>query len=86
MVLAKLGGKVLTSKFRFVLRKEAAKIAFDAGQIDKYENDQIIFSEDFWCEGHRGKHKYDSKMGYYIEVDCTDKVAKVLEETEENGG
>ena len=56
----------LTSKYRFVLRKEAAKIAFDAGQIDKYENDQIIFSEEFWCETDGGKYDYDEREGYVL--------------------
>lgn len=55
----------LTNKYRFVLRKEAAKIAFDAGQIDKWHYGAIIFSEQLWCEESGGKHKYDAKRGYY---------------------
>ena len=64
----------LTNKFRFVLRKEAAKIAFDAGQIDKWEDGDVIVSEQLWNKNSGGKYEYDKKMGYHIEIDCTGKV------------
>ena len=72
----------LTNRFRFVLRKEAAKIAFDAGQISKWEDGDIIVSEQLWDTNTGGKYKYDEKLGYYIEVDFTAQVAKILEEAD----
>jgi len=52
----------MTSKYRFVLRKEAAQIAFKAGQIKEYEPDDILISEDIW--GVTGEYDYDEKSGY----------------------
>lgn len=53
----------LTGKFRFVNRKEAASIAFKAGQIDKIEPDEALISEQLLCYG---KHIYDEELGYIL--------------------
>jgi hypothetical protein len=53
----------VTNSGRFVDRKEAAKIAFNAGQISKYEEGQILLSEEIWLFG---EHKYDEEKGYYL--------------------
>ena len=68
----------LTSKYRFVKRKEAAKIAFDAGQIDKWKDGDIILSEQLWSDG--GKYEYDSKVGYIIVKDLSHLVPKLSDE------
>lgn len=54
----------LTNENRFVDRKEAAKIAMLAKQIDKWKEGQILISEELWCEKDNGKHFYDDKLGY----------------------
>ncbi len=56
----------LTNKFRFVRRKEAASIAFQAGQIDKIESDQALISEELWCPRSGGKFAYDEREGYVL--------------------
>ncbi len=56
----------LTNGYRFVLRREAAAIAYAAGQIDEWEPDQTILSEEFWCPRGGGKHIYDEKKGYVL--------------------
>ena len=51
----------------FVTRKEAAAIAFKAGQIDKeLKVGEEIFSEDFWSDIYRGKHNYNPEKGYVL--------------------
>ena len=54
----------LTNKFRFVNRKAAASIAFQAGQIDKIVLDDILMSEQLWSSTSGGKYIYDEKLGY----------------------
>ncbi|KKM77858.1 hypothetical protein LCGC14_1365730 [marine sediment metagenome] len=54
----------LTDKFRFIRRKEAAIIAYQAEQIDKIEPDQVLISEELWCPQSGGKFAYDEKLGY----------------------
>ncbi len=61
------GQGFLTNTMRFVNRKEAASIAFKAGQIDKIEPDQILLSEELWSPQSGGKHTYDEKLGYIEE-------------------
>jgi len=56
----------LTNKYRFVNRKEAASIAFQAKQIETIEPNQILFSEEMWCPKNGGKHKYNKKIGYIL--------------------
>ena len=56
----------LTSRYRFVNRKEAALIAFKAKQIDKFEPNQILLSEEIWSLQSGGKYIYDEKL-WYIE-------------------
>ncbi len=56
----------LTNKYRFVNRKEAASIAFQAGQIDSLEPEQALISEEIWCPKSGGKHIYDEKLGYIL--------------------
>ena len=53
----------VTSKGNFVNRKEAAKIAFLAGQIN--EPEEILFSEMLWSKSENGKFEYDYVKGYY---------------------
>ena len=55
----------LTNKYRFVLRREAAKLAYDAGQISTWENGQILISEEIWKDNP--KYTYDSRRGYVHE-------------------
>ena len=54
----------LTDKFRFVNRKAAASIAFQAKQIDNLAPDQPLFSEELWSPTSGGKYIYDEKLGY----------------------
>lgn len=45
------GGSVqgfLTSKNRFVSREEGAKIAYEAGQLVKYQEGMVMYSEDLY--------------------------------------
>lgn len=56
----------LTSKYRFVKRKEAAWLAFQAKQIDKWKDGQILLSEELWSETSNGKFDYDEKVGYVL--------------------
>jgi len=51
----------VTNLNRFVNRKEAAKIAFKAGQIEA--DGGGLLSEELW---YWGKYKYDVDKGYYI--------------------
>lgn len=54
----------LTNKFRFVNRKAAASIAFQAGQIDNIAPDDILVSEQLWWPEGDGRYDYDEKLGY----------------------
>jgi hypothetical protein len=54
----------ITNTFRFVGRKEAALIAFKAGQIDNYKDDQILLSEELWDRKSCGQYDYNSVIGY----------------------
>jgi len=56
----------LTNELRFVDRYEAAAIAFQAKQIDKWEPEQAILSEELWSLQSGGKHNYDEKKGYTL--------------------
>ena len=56
----------LTSKHRFVSRKEAFKIAVDSNQIQPdidTTRKNILISENIWADTG---HEYDPKKGYYI--------------------
>ena len=57
----------LTNKLRFVNRKAAASIAFQAGQIDKIVPDDILVSEQLLLPTSGGKYIYDEKLGYILE-------------------
>jgi hypothetical protein len=52
----------MTSRGRFVNRRDAAKIAFETGQV-KHKID-ILFSEDLWSPQDGGRFLYDSVRGY----------------------
>lgn len=52
-----------TNLGRYVDRKEAARIAFEAGQVDK--NLMYLFSEDLWSPEENGQFQYDSVKGYF---------------------
>lgn len=54
----------LTSEGEFVSREKAAKLAWNAGQIEK--NTQCLFSEDLWSPVEGGKYDYDSELGYIL--------------------
>ncbi len=54
----------ITSKGRFVTRKEAGVIAKLADQIDKVTH--LLFSEDMWCDKYMAKHNYDEVKGYVL--------------------
>ena len=56
----------LTDKLRFVNRKTAASIAFQAGQIDKIVPDDILVSEQLWSPTSGGKYIYDGERGYIL--------------------
>ena len=56
------GQGFVTSKGRFVSREKAAKMAFDAGQIDKIPS--LLFSEHLWSKQYDAKHDYDEVKGY----------------------
>ena len=56
----------LTDKLRFVDRKAAATIAFQAGQIPKWELGQSMISEELWSPQSGGKHMYDETVGYIM--------------------
>lgn len=53
----------ITSRGVFVNRRDAAKIAFLAKQIDTPE--EILFSEMLWSKVENGKFKYDYVKGYF---------------------
>lgn len=55
----------VTSKGVFVDRKEAAKIAWLAGQTNK--EIKILFSEDLWSEQYDAKHTYCEIEGYKLD-------------------
>jgi len=52
----------ITNKNRFVNRKEAAIIAFNAKQINHLEEDQILMSEEIWLYGN---YSYNKEQGYF---------------------
>lgn len=54
----------VTNKGRFLSRADAAKVAFEAGQIDQMVG--TLFSEDLWSETDGGKFSYDSVEGYIL--------------------
>jgi hypothetical protein len=56
----------ITDTGEFVDRKTAAKIAFEAGQIDKPV--EVLFSEELWCRHDRfnGRYDYNSAIGYFL--------------------
>ena len=54
----------LTNYKRFVDRKEAAKIASLAKQIEDYEEGKGLFSEELWSPSNGGKFDYDPIKGY----------------------
>ena len=54
----------VTNRGRFVKRKDAARIAFMAGQTKDPED--ILFSEMLWSKKSGGKYKYDYVKGYYL--------------------
>lgn len=54
----------LTNHKRFVSREEAAKIAYFSNQIDKWKEEDVIFSEDLWSTQSGGKYDYDPVKGY----------------------
>ena len=56
----------LTNDYRFVDRYAAATIAFQAGQIPKWELGQSMVSEELWSPQSGGKHMYDEKEGYVL--------------------
>jgi len=53
----------VTNLHRFVDRKEAGKIAFEAGQISKDPKGDIILSEEIWFYGD---YDYTEEKGYFI--------------------
>lgn len=59
----------LTSECRFVNRYAAARLAFIAGQIPKWEFGQGIVSEELWSPSGGGKHIYDETVGYVLKED-----------------
>lgn len=59
----------LTSKGRYVTRSEAAKIAFEQGQIDKPTG--YLISEDLWSEQDNGKYNHDEIKGYVLKEQAT---------------
>lgn len=48
----------------FVDNEQAAKIAFEAGQIDIHV--KRVFSEHFWSSSCNGKYDYDPEKGYIL--------------------
>ena len=56
----------LTSERRFVDRFGGAAIAFQAGQIPKWEFGQGMLSEELWCPRSGGKHIYNEEAGYVM--------------------
>lgn len=54
----------ITNFNRFVDRKEASIIAYNAGQIKGLEVGDILISEELWFYGN---YKYNEDKGYYIE-------------------
>jgi len=68
----------VTSTGRYVDRKEALKIALEAGQINK-DMDTIrhheLISENIWADTD---HKYDTKKGYYIPDPIKEGLAYIL--------
>lgn len=59
----------MTNRARFVDRKEAAKIAVEAGQVD-LKTIEILFSEDLWSPTANGKFYYDYVKGYVLRGDA----------------
>lgn len=51
-----------TTAGRFVTRREAAEIAFKAGQIPKWEEGQILISEELWSTG---PYEWNMEQGYH---------------------
>lgn len=53
----------VTNKGRYVDRADAAKIAFEAGQIETEES--YLISEMLWHQNDNGKYEYSEIEGYY---------------------
>lgn len=53
----------ISSKGRFLDRKEAAVVAVEAGQVRN--GIEILFSEDLWSPHADGQFQYDYVKGYY---------------------
>jgi hypothetical protein len=68
----------VTDTGEFVLRSEAAGLAYNAGQIDHIPT--ILFSEDFWSEIYGGKYDYDVEKGYTLKTTPKDTVAAIKTE------
>lgn len=54
----------LTSKGNYLIRSEAAKLAFERGQIDRKTG--YLFSEDMWSDEYKGKYHHDEIEGYVL--------------------
>ena len=57
------GQGFLTNKYRFVLRKEAAVIAHEAGQLKRHTKNCGLLSEDIWY--YNDEWDYDPERGYF---------------------
>lgn len=53
----------MTSKGRYVTRRDAAFVAIEAGQVR--HGIEILFSEDLWSPQADGQFEYDYIKGYY---------------------
>lgn len=71
----------VTSRGRFVTRKEAGEIALEAGQIDR--ETPYLFSEDLWDEEYRGKYDHDEIRGYVLRRAHEDDENKPMESRDE---
>ena len=54
----------LTNLDRFVLRHEAAEIAFKSNQLP--HQPKMLFSEHFWSKMYQGEYLYSNENGYYL--------------------
>lgn len=54
----------LTNKGRYLNRSEAAKVAFEQGQISRPTSHLI--SEDLWSHQYNGKYNHDEIKGYVL--------------------
>lgn len=57
----------LNNKGQFLVREQAAKVAYKSFQINK--ETPYLFSEDLWSKAHGGKYKYDEIEGYVLEIE-----------------